>query len=108
MQMHSPEFTPVMIAFIVVALAMGITSFVCWLIVTIKIFKESVGLGILSLFVSLFTFIYGWVKVNEYQIKRTMIIWTLVIVLMVVLGIVGMALAFHMMPMPQNIQPPVQ
>lgn len=51
----------------------------------IKIFKESVGLGILGIVCSLFAFIYGWVKCKEYDNKNVMIVWTLVTIVIIIL-----------------------
>ena len=53
-----------------------IGSLVCWIIVLVKIFQDSIGLGILGILCGLFAFIYGWVKVGEDGIKKVMIVWT--------------------------------
>lgn len=60
---------------------LGIGSLVCWILVLIKIFQsQQIGLGILGIICPLFTFIYGWVKSDEWKIKQIMIIWTVLIV----------------------------
>ena len=78
---------------VVYALAMvcGIVSLVCWIMVLVKIFQDSVGLGILGIICGLFTFIYGWVKVREYGIQRLMLVWTLAIVAGIVLQVLLVA-----------------
>lgn len=72
----------------------AIVSIVCWIMVLIKIFKENVGLGILGLICGLFAFIYGWVKVKEYAIKKVMIIWSIVFVISLILNALGAGAAF--------------
>lgn len=54
----------------------GIVSIVCWIMILIKIFRENVGLGILGIICGIFPFIYGWVKVKEYDSKNVMLAWT--------------------------------
>ena len=76
----------------VLMIGLGLVSLVCLIMVLIKIFHESVGLGILGIFCGLFTFIYGWVKVSEYGIQKVMLIWTLVFVAQIALQIVMVAL----------------
>lgn len=69
---------------ILVVLA-SVVSLVFFVVVLIKIFQDSVGLGILGLFIPIFTFIYGWVKSKEYGIKKTMLLWTAAIVTGIIL-----------------------
>ncbi|NQT93847.1 MAG: hypothetical protein HQ559_13895 [Lentisphaerae bacterium] len=72
----------------------GIISVVCWIMVLIKIFKDNVGLGILGVVCGLFAFIYGWVKVKEYAVKKIMIVWSIVFVVSLVLNALGAGAAF--------------
>jgi hypothetical protein len=58
----------------------GLGAIVCWIIVLIKIFQESILLGILGLLCGLFAFVYGWVKVGEYGTQKVMLIWTVLVV----------------------------
>jgi hypothetical protein len=70
-------FHKVVVMFGILALACGIVSFVCWIIVLVKIFQAGeVGLGIVGIICGIFAFIYGWVKVDEYNIRQVMLIWT--------------------------------
>ena len=71
----------------ILAILVGLGSLVCWIIVLIKIFQESVGLGILALICPLFAFIYGWTKVGQYGIQNLMVAWTILIVVGIVLNI---------------------
>lgn len=78
-------------------LVCGIGSLVCWIMVLVNIFRDNIGLGILGLICGLFAFIYGWVKVQEYGIKKVMIWWTIffvgAIVLQVIAAGVGVGMA---------------
>jgi hypothetical protein len=78
----------------VVLFAIGIVSLVCWIMTLIRIFKDNVGLGILGVVCALFAFIYGWVKVEQYQNKKTMIIWTIAVIFSVLLNVVAAVLGF--------------
>ena len=71
----------------------GLASLVCWIMVLIKIFKDNVGLGVLGIFCWLFTFIYGWVKAKEYQVRKVMMAWTVLIVAGAILYVVFFAAA---------------
>ena len=62
------------------------------IIVIVNIFKRAgVGLGILSIFCSPFTFIWGWVKAGEYGIKKLMMWYTILLVIGVILYGAGSA-----------------
>jgi hypothetical protein len=66
----------------------GLASFVAAIMVIIRIFKvEGAGLGILSIFCGIYTFIWGWMKHKQQGLKNIMLIWTGGLVLYV-LGIV--------------------
>lgn len=69
--------------------ATSIVSLVCWIMILIKIFKTNVGLGILGLICGLFTFIYGWVKVKEFDCKKVMLIWTIAMVVGIIANVLG-------------------
>ena len=71
--------------FLALAIVLSLASLACDIFVIIKIFQSgNVGLGILAIFCPLFTFIYGWIKVNEFGIKNVMIAWSVLIALSVV------------------------
>jgi len=63
-----------------------LVNIVCWIIVLVKIFQSgNVGLGILGIICGIFTFIYGWVKVDEYGIRQVMLVWSVVIIASIIL-----------------------
>ncbi len=73
----------------IVLAAASVVSFVCWIMVLIKIFKENVGLGILGIVCGLFPFIYGWVKVKEYDCKNVMLAWSAAFVVSIIANALG-------------------
>jgi hypothetical protein len=77
----------------------GLVCVVCWIVTLVKIFKSSVGLGILGLVCGLFAFVYGWVKVKEHNNKVVMILWSVAMVIQLVLPLLGgMALITSLLP----------
>ena len=80
----------------ILAVVCGVGSIVCWIMVLIKIFKDNVGLGILGIICGLFTFIYGWVKVTEYGIKKVMLWWTVFFLAGILLQVVNMVVLVGM------------
>lgn len=73
----------------------SIVSIVCWIMILIKIFKRNVGLGILGIICGLFTFIYGWVKVKEFDCKKVMVIWTVAFVVTLIAQAMGAGAMFQ-------------
>ncbi|MEP6672642.1 MAG: hypothetical protein ABJF10_25990 [Chthoniobacter sp.] len=65
-------------------------SFVCFIMVLIKLFKEKGALhgilGILSC--GLYPLIWGWIHNGRLGIKNIMIIWTVLIVVGIILNVV--------------------
>jgi hypothetical protein len=49
---------------------------VCWVMVLIKMFKESILMGILGLLCTLWAFIWGWINAGKNKQQKIMIIWT--------------------------------
>ena len=76
------------ILFYVLMMGLSIVSFVYFIIVLVKIFKKSVGLGILGIIIPVFTYIYGWIASNELGSKKTMMTWTIVIVMTIIFQII--------------------
>jgi hypothetical protein len=80
---------------------MGITgtigsaiALVAGIVVLIKLFqREGILKGILGLICMLYTYIWGWMKINDQELKlRTwMYVWTAAIVLGIILNIIGQA-----------------
>jgi hypothetical protein len=72
----------------------SLLAFVSGLVVLVKLFqKEGFLKGILGLICMLYTYIWGWMKINDEELKlRTwMYIWTGMIVLGIILNIIGSA-----------------
>lgn len=73
----------------------GIGSFICFIIVLIKMFQnEKPLLGILGILCGLWTFIWGWTKASTLGLKKIMMIWSACIVLSIIGNViygVGMA-----------------
>ncbi|MCD4717225.1 MAG: tetratricopeptide repeat protein [Desulfobacterales bacterium] len=76
---------------ILIALCL-ICSLVYWIIVVVRLFKEKGAIhGILGIVISLYPYIWGWIKHKELKLTKTMLIWTISYVLAMVLSI-GMAI----------------
>lgn len=67
------------------ALAAGIVSLVCWIIVLIKMFPAEGALkGILAIICGLYAFVWGWMNASRFNLKNIMIIWTIAIIVSIV------------------------
>lgn len=63
---------------------------ICWIIVLIKIFQNDGALkGVLGILCSLFAFIWGWMNADRLGIKNIMMIWTVLIIIYLILGMLG-------------------
>ena len=71
-------------------------SVVCWIIVLIRMFKESAVKGIFGLICGLYAFIWGWMN-SSAGLKNIMLLWTLAIILGVIGGAIG---GFSALPRP--------
>ncbi len=80
---------------IILAYIAGIVSLVCWIMVLIKMFEESVVQGIIGIICSLWAFIWGWMNVEKNAQKNIMLIWTIAIIVAL---IVQFAFGASMMP----------
>ncbi|BAU11576.1 hypothetical protein LEP3755_20750 [Leptolyngbya sp. NIES-3755] len=73
-----------------IILAAAITSFVCFILVLIKLFGDKgVGWGIFGIFCSIYTFIWGWQNIDRYNIKNIMVLWSAMIGVNLVLRILA-------------------
>ena len=55
-------------------------SLACWIIVLVKAFQSgNIGLGIVCI-CPLVAFIMGWVKSNEWNLQKVMLVWTVLVV----------------------------
>ena len=75
---------------VVVTLAVGITSLVCWIMNIVIAFRKEDGilLGVLSI-CGIIGFIIGWIKVKQWGHQTLMIVWTLAILIGLLLRTVG-------------------
>jgi hypothetical protein len=72
----------------------SLVSFVCFILVLIQMFQRgATGLGIacLALFLccglgGLITFIYGWVKSRDWNMRNLMTVWTVAFAIQLVAG----------------------
>ena len=72
----------------------SVIAFLAGIAVLIKLFqKEGFLKGILGLICMLYTYIWGWMKINQEELKlRTwMYVWTAAIVLGIILNLIGQA-----------------
>ena len=72
------------------ALLVLLGSIICWIIVLIKIFQNDGALkGVLGLICGLFAFIWGWMNASRYGIRNIMMIWTVLLIIYFILGMLG-------------------
>ena len=77
----------------------GAVSVVCWILVLVRMFKESAVKGIIGLICGIYAFIWGWMN-SGAGLKNIMLLWTLAIVLGFVGSAIGGFSAFSHMPRP--------
>ena len=78
------------------AFVFGVGSFVCYILVLIKMFQHNqTGLGVACIVLlfccgigGLIAFIFGWVKAREWGITNLMTVWTVFFALNLVSGII--------------------
>jgi len=72
----------------------SIIALVCGIFVLVKLFqREGVLKGILGLICLLYTYIWGWMHINDesLKIKTWMYVWTAAIVLGIILNVMAQA-----------------
>jgi hypothetical protein len=69
-----------------VALLCALVSLVCWVMVLIKMFSESVLQGVIGLICGLWALIWGW-QHKDQGLQTIMPVWTLAIVVSMVLRV---------------------
>jgi hypothetical protein len=74
----------------------GAISVVCWIIVLIRMFKESAVKGIIGVICGIYAFIWGWMNAGS-GLKNIMVLWTLAILIGIVGGAIG---GFSAIPRP--------
>ena len=75
------------------ALLVGIGSFICWIMVLIRLVKaKGILHGILGI-CAIYPFIWGWINANALGIKNIMLAWTACIVFAIPLNVISMGSA---------------
>ncbi len=70
------------------SLVAGVANLVCFIVVLIKLFQvEGTLKGILGIICSLYTFIWGWMNVENLGIRQVMTIWSALIVVGLILNV---------------------
>jgi hypothetical protein len=74
----------------ILAMFVGLASFICFIIVLIKQFQNAGALhGIIGIITcGIWTFIWGWMNADKLGIKNIMMIWTALIIIGLVLRFV--------------------
>ena len=76
--------------FSLLAMACGIASIICLILVLIKLFPaEGPVKGVLGIICGLYTFIWGWQNVNRFNLRQIMQIWTVAIIAGIVLNVLS-------------------
>ena len=73
------------------AMVIGLISFVIFIMVLIRQFKEAGPVhGIIGIVTcGIWTFIWGWMNATRLNIKNLMLIWTALIVINIILQVLG-------------------
>ncbi len=72
----------------ILAQLVGLGSLVCFIMVVIKLFQQKGALhGILGIICGLYTFIWGWMNAASLNIKKVMLIWTVLLVVGIILNV---------------------
>lgn len=74
----------------ILTLVVGLGCLICWIMVLIKLFQNEGALkGILGFICFLYALIWGWMNATKLGIKNIMMIWTLLIIVYIILGMMG-------------------
>lgn len=97
---------------LILLLAGGIGSLICWIMVLIKMFQtEKPLIGILGIFCGLWAFIWGWMNSSKVGLKNIMMLWSVCIVVSIIGNVInGVGMASRMQSgefqMPQPVAAP--
>jgi hypothetical protein len=67
----------------------SLVSLICFVMVLIPLFQESVGKGILGLICALYTFIWGWQTSSEGNRRSIMLAWTVSIIAGIIFNVLA-------------------
>ena len=69
----------------ILAVIGGVGSLICAIMVLVQLFKkEGTGMGILGIFCTIYTYIWGWIKSKELGLTKLMLGWTAGIILLII------------------------
>lgn len=69
----------ILLSLILIAISIG--SVICWIMVLIKLFQNEGPLwGILGIICALYALIWGWMNADKYNIRKIVLIWTILVV----------------------------
>jgi len=72
----------------------GLASIVCLILVIVKMIQNGqTGLGIASICCGLIALVVGWQNATAWNIKTLMTVWTILIVINIILGIITGSMA---------------
>jgi hypothetical protein len=97
--MEAATATPLLLGITALSGIIGLVSFVCLIMVLIKMFQHGeTTIAILSIVLcpcggGLIAFVYGWMKSSEWDIKGLMITWTICFLLAIPLQITQVVLS---------------
>lgn len=75
----------------------GIGSLVCLIMVLLKLFPAEGALkGVLGIICGLYTFVWGWMNKDRFNLGTIMIVWTVCIVLTIIANFLGAGAAVQM------------
>ena len=73
--------------FSLLAMACGIGSLICLILVLIKLFPaEGPVKGVLGIICGIYTFVWGWQNADRFNLRQIVQIWTVVIIASIVLN----------------------
>ncbi|MHA2402541.1 MAG: hypothetical protein ACXADH_06070 [Candidatus Kariarchaeaceae archaeon] len=68
----------------------GLVSFGCFIYILIKLFsEEGVWRGILGIICAIYTFIWGWMNIEDERIRNIMVVWSICIVIGLIIRFVS-------------------
>ncbi|HLM58906.1 MAG TPA: hypothetical protein VK422_22575 [Pyrinomonadaceae bacterium] len=86
------------------AIVVGIGSFILWIMVLIRQFRDAgVVHGIIGIITcGIWTFIWGWINANRLNIKNLMLIWTALVIAGIIINVAfgGAAAMYPTQPIP--------
>ena len=64
----------------------ALTGLVCWIIILVKLFKNGdTATGVIGIFCGVVAYIVGWMKADELDSTKVMLVWTVAIIAYVAL-----------------------